>query len=761
MNGKSLYISAAILAVGGVAAFQWRDELLGRVSNVHTTGSINPGGLGNRVSFDPSPVRTDPVPSTAGTRVAQTETLRAEPPVTVPAIDGSQEPTLARMQRAAPASSQVVPPDAGQAPPVVDESALRYFATQGDTARLQAEIARLKALYPDWTPPADPLAAPELRDPQLDAMWQLYANGRYAEVRKAIADRQSTDANWQPPSNLLDMVNLAEARQRLVNSSDLKQYNAVIETASTNPGLLTCSEVDVLWRLADAFARTAKPERARDAYTYILTNCRGAGERLATVQKASTVLPIAMTDDLLSKERPGADGQLEFEPIRDDLARQLVANAGEDKNVTVPPTYLMRLERLAESNKLASDALLLGWYNLRRDKMEDAEKWFRQARAADDSAPASQGLALALIARDAPQEAEAVMYKWRALSDDSRKTYLASAANLLALDPPVALEPEVLKRIAEEAVSQKDAATAQEFGWYSRAFQQPQLALQWFSAALGWKSDDEASAYGLALTYQDLNNVAEVRRLQQQWGAQSQRIVNIGRQEPQSAERVLARQPEASAGSAQAVAVRPTDVAYTQYANTVTPRQARTAGQSQPSRKTSRCAPSFNPDSLPPQQALQEGWCLMEVNRPAEALKAFGSALKGGQESVRSDAAYGQSLAYLRMGLTDNAAISATKAGMDRTKATELQIAILTDRALAAYQNKQYEKALILLDQRARFATERSDLMVIRGYAYLNLKRYGEAIQVFEGPASTGQRDAVRGLAAARDARPSKGPSGG
>ncbi|KXG85227.1 tetratricopeptide repeat protein [Agrobacterium bohemicum] len=756
MNGKTLYISAALLVVGGVAAFQWRDELLGRVSSVHTTGSINPGALGSRVSFDQNPIRTNPVRSPAASRVTQSEAPAAEPPVTVPVVDGAQEPTLARVQRAAPVSPDTATPN----PPVVDESALRYFAAQGDTARLQAEIARLRALYPGWTPPADPLAVPELRDPQMDAMWQLYANGRYAEVRKAIADRQATDASWQPPSNLLEMVNLAEARQRLVNSSDLKQYNAVVETASNNPGLLTCGEVDVLWRLAEAFVRTDKPERARDAYTYVLSNCDGPGERLATVQKASALLPIAMMEDLLSKEKPGTDGQLEFEPIRDDLARQLVANAGEDKNAIVPTTYLLRLERLAESNKLASDALLLGWYNLRRDKMEDAEKWFRQAKTADDSAAASQGLALALIARDAPRDAEDVMYKWRASSDDSRKTYLASAANLLALDPPVALEPEVLKRIAEEAVSQKDAATAQEFGWYSRAFEQPQMALQWFSTALAWKADDEASAYGLALTYQQLNNVAEVRRLQQQWGAQSQRIANVGRSEPQAPSVATAR-PAENAPQAQAVMVRRDDVAYTQYANTVSPRQGRISSQSQPSRKTSRCVTSFDPDSLAPQQALQQGWCLMEANRPAEALKAFGSALKGSQETVRSDAAYGQSLAYLRMGLTDNAAISATKAGMDRTKATELQIAILTDRALAAYQNKQYEKALILLDQRARFATERTDLMVIRGYAYLNMKRYGEAIQVFEGPASTGQRDAVRGLSAARDARPSNGPRGG
>ncbi|MBD8687416.1 MULTISPECIES: cellulose synthase [unclassified Rhizobium] len=748
MIGKPVYIAAAVLAIGAGSAYHWRDQLMGSTATVQTTGSIGSDAFTNRQLGEKS-LLPDAI------RVAQNDT-QPSPPVTVPSPVGAAGQMLSQATR------PPAPPVASPASLVkVDESALRYFAAQGDKARLEAEIARLKVLYPDWTPPADPLAVPEQGDAQLETMWQLYANGRYAEARKAIADRQVADPAWQPPSNLTDMLKLAEARQRLVNSSDLKQYNAVVETAATNPQLLTCSEVDVLWRLAEAFVRTDKPERARDAYNYVLSNCDGAAERLATVQKASTLLPIAMMDDLLSKEKPSADGKLEFDPIKDDLARQFVANAGENKDITVPTAYLLRMERLAEGSKLPSDALLLGWYNIRRDKAADAEKWFRGARAAEDSAAASQGLALSLIARGDPLEAEDVMYEWRSSSEDARKTYLAAAANLLALDPPIALEADVLKRIAEEAVSQKDPATAQEFGWYSRAFKQPQLALQWFSTALGWKADDEASAYGLALTYQELNNAAEVRRLQSQWGAQSQRILEIGRTTPDGREVPAVVEVAGARTPASAASAQPAEVVYRTAAPTVAARQGRVVTRTQTTSKSGRCSTFVNPDGLAPQQALQQGWCLMDANRPAEALKAFGSALRGGQETVRSDAAYGQSLAYLRMGLTDNAAVSATRSGMDKTKATELQVAILTDRALAAYQGKQYEKALILLDQRARFATERSDLMVIRGYAYLNLQRYAEAIQVFEGPASTGHRDAVRGLAAARDARPSRGPSGG
>ncbi len=780
---KPLSTSALILVLVALAAFHWRDTILGRVSDVHTS-AVGDNRAVQRISPAANPAQINAfVKNREMAQVSQPVT----PPVTVPASD----PVPAQQSRGpgdepqtvqAPSTVSPPPPRASQPKsdgmPDVDLSALRYFAAKGDTQRLQAEIARLRALYPNWTPPADPLAVPENGDPKLDAMWQLYTDGRYAEVRKAIADRQQAEPDWQPPDNLMGMLSLAEARQRLVNASDLKQYATVVDTAAGNPGLLTCGEVDVLWRVAEAFANTDRMGRARDAYLYILNNCTAANDRLATVQKASALLPAEMMDELLAKEKPGADGQLEFEPVKNDLARQFVAKAGEkpkdgeEQVATVPSAYVMRLERLAETDKLSSDALLLGWYYIRQKNMTEAEKWFRKAREEEDSASASQGLALALIDRNEPREAEDVMYKWRGVSDDARATYLAATANLLALQPPVALPPDVLQRIAAETVARKDAATAQQFGWYSLAFRQTPLALQWFSTALGWKPDDEPSAYGIAVSYHDLRNLAGLRGIQQQWGGRSQRIADVG------TARMLDQtgQPVAPiTAAAQATTPVPTYAPQSETAVTYAPavtqqpepvrKQARRPAQAQ--RDTSAasrprsCTAYPDPQRLPPQQALDLGWCLMETNRPAEALKAFESAIESGHSTVKSDAAYGQSLAYLRMGLTDHAAVSATKSSLDRPRATELQVSILADRAVSAFQSKRYAETLLLLDQRARLADERTDLMVLRGYSYLAMKRYGEAAQIFESLTAIGNKDGIRGLAAVRAARPSNGPQGG
>ncbi|MGF6159816.1 Flp pilus assembly protein TadD [Ensifer sp. KUDG1] len=633
--------------------------------------------------------------------------------------------------------------------PVVDESALRYFAAKGDTARLQAEISRLRSLYPDWVPPADPLAVPRNNDVALETMWRLYSEGRYAEVRKAIAERQAKEAAWQPPSDLLERLNVAEARARLVNASELKQYETVISIAASTPSLLTCSEVDVLWHVAQAFAETKRPERARDAYLYVLKSCDDAPERLATVQKAAAVLPYATLQDLLALERTTPEGVPEFESIRDDLARRFVAEGDGDKTLAVDPKYVQRVEKLAETGGTASDALLLGWYQLRRDNMSAAEQWFRRAHDKEDSASAAQGLALTLIARKAPLEAEAVLYPWRDSSPDALATYFAATANLLAIDPPVALDAAVLARIAQETTKAREPATAQQFGWYARALNQPATAAQWFATALRWKPDDEPSAYGLALSRDQLNDKDGVVEIQRLWSGRSERIARLGEVKEKLDEVSRAPLPtaEVQQRTQQQSAARTTVV--TEVVEQPVAQRPRMGGVVQKSvRSGAGCRTTINPAGMAPQAALARGWCLMDLNRPLEAAEAFEVALQAPASQIREDAAYGQSLAYLRAGLTNKAAVSATKSTQSRGRVDELQTAILADRAIAAFNANRYREAILFLDQLGQISQRRQDLMVLRGYAYMNLKYHAEARRIFEALAATGNRDAMQGLAA-------------
>lgn len=633
----------------------------------------------------------------------------------------------------------------------VDESALRYFALKGDKQRLQAEIARLKALYPDWTPPEDPLAPVQIRDTKLEQLWKLFADGQYAELRKAIATRKIQEPEWVVPADLLAKLNLAEARQRLINASDNKQYDMVVSLAAQSPQLLTCDEVDVLWRLSEAFAKQDKADRARDGYLYVLKNCTKPEDRLVTVQKALDTLPYEQAQQVLAAQKTSADGQSEFATLSEDIARRFVAAAAQNPELKIDKNYLSSLSTIAEKDGSAADAEMLGWYYLRRNDMAAAEKWFLLAKEKDDSVTISQGLALILNSRGEFAQAENAMYPWRDQSPEASAVYFAATSNLLASDPPArmpaALSQDVMTRIANAAITAKNVSTAEQLGWYARAIGQQPTAIQWFQTALSWDNSNEPSAYGLGVSLFSIGDKTGLAQVKQAWGTHSQRIADIGTPRDKYSRTVV---PQAVAPVANTVQPATTYYEDRQSRQKPAPR-ARATQSANTSSNARTCRQTVDGPMPTGGNAVSHGWCLMEMNRPLEAVKSFESALNTGTAQERSEAAYGQSLAYLRVGLVDKAAVSAIKAPMSDARQKELRINILSDRAVAAYKAGQFRETLFILQQRSQLAPPRKDLMSLQAASYLKLRRYDDARVLYEALAATGDREGIRGMAAIRD----------
>ena len=160
------------------------------------------------------------------------------------------------------------------------------------------------------------------------------------------------------------------------------------------------------------------------------------------------------------------------------------------------------------------------------------------------------------------------------------------------------------------------------------------------------------------------------------------------------------------------------------------------------------CIGEVAADRLAGMSAVNRGWCLLDLNRPIEAVDAFDAAMRTSTGRVREDAAYGKTLANLRAGLTDAAAISASAAPQDTRRNITMQTEILTQRALAAYADGRYVETLLFLDERSRIAPEQNDLLMIRGWSYFHLHRLPEAKRIFVAVSGTGSREALRALAA-------------
>ncbi len=603
----------------------------------------------------------------------------------------------------------------------VDESALRYFAAQGDIERLNKEIARLKALYPNWEPPQDPLDYSTSSDRRIENLWKLYSEGLHEEVDSEIDRIRESDPAFLPPAELLNSLKLAKDRQELVMASEDGRFQAVIDISARATQLLTCAEVDVMWRLAEAFAETGRQQRAAEAYVYILSNCDDPAERKATPIKAGAFLDIAQMETLLKLERRSRTGQGEFDDIRDDLARSIISRAANDKSIIVPDEYLTQLKTTALRKEEPSDAMLLGWYNYERAVYTQSRIWFRNALDQVKSPEAAQGLALSELELGNFSEAEELLYEFRNVDEKTGEAYLAAVTNLLGLNPPKAIKSEVLMRMAPVVLDAGNVIAIEQFGWYAHYLGQHDTAVEWFRTALSLDPAHEPAAYGLALAFNALGNNSEVATIQARWKNLSERIATLGQDND------------------------------TQTTNPpVKPRTTKTvpaqssAGSSAPNNS---CKSTKSSNNLSPEHALTRGWCLMELGRTMEAVSAFERALDSGSDATRREAAYGQSLAYLRLEMPDKAAAAATAAPQSPERAKELQSSILADRAIGAFKIGRYHETIIALDQRARFAPERQDLMIIRGYAYQKLGRRPDAIKIFRSLVSVGNKAAMRALA--------------
>jgi tetratricopeptide (TPR) repeat protein len=666
-----------------------------------------------------------------------------------------------------PAESPTSTPPANGSQPQVDESALRYFASQGDTRRVNAEIARLRALYPNWTPPSDLSqlsgAAAAAPDPLIERLWNLYREDRIAEVRAAIAERQSSDPNWKAPEELVTALETVEARRRLTNASDTGQWRTVLQVATEAPSLLTCVNVDVLWRVAEAFARTDQPNRTRDVYTYLLQNCANPGERLATLQKALTLLPEQQVTALLQFERKTGESPDDFTPIRDELARRRVERASLDSKVTASAEDLAVVERLIQNTNEAGPVLILGWYNYHHGNPARGLELFKTALDRNGGTKAAEGYAMSLRALERLSDAEAFAYEWRERAPENMKIYLDVATALLSQDPPPRLEPSVIARIVPVVTAQRFSDAAQALGWYSYNTEQIRTARDWFRTALTWKADDEASAYGLALTTQRLTDRAGFNAVVAQWRGRSQRIADLAdganpasRRQPVVTQPVVAQAPMPEPIESAPPPVQPRQVMVERVETEQTfartednVRRRQTQARSALGRN---CAMTRNPAGLSGDSALTRGWCLMEINRPMEAVAAFDQATATGSSRAREEAAYGKSLAYLRKNLTSEAAIAAAEAPQTRERRVELGASILTQRALAAYRDGRYVETLLALSERARIVPEQNDLLLIRGWSYLKLGRYNDAEKVFRAVQQTGySEEAAAGLNAIRE----------
>lgn len=510
-----------------------------------------------------------------------------------------------------PGAAQATAP-AASAANKVDETALRYYAQNGEIGRVSAEIKRLKSLHPDWQPPEN-IYDQNRVEVNEQPLWDLFATGRTQELYAKIREYIKLYPGYEPSDELRRQIINAEARKTLIQASELGNHQEVIQTAVKNTDLLTCQEIDMIWRTAKALNETGQELKALEAYRYILTNCANEDERKATVQKAAEILPRSAVEQLVSLGRTGLDGRSEFNEIYLDLLRGEVGEGATDPTMMVEKSDLDALANSAAKLQNPNDAELLGWYYYSREEFKTATKWFQAAYKLRPTPKAIEGMVVSMKEEGDYEEAEELAYKNRRKDPLILKAYLEVVSIQLLEGYGAEMDFKRLSRFANVVQDAQSPIAAQVFGWHFFNMMELNEAEIWFSKSMEFQPN-EAAAVGLIVVAQRKKQKTRERELIAQWSNKFPAIKMLGNTQLASAPAVRNRSSGGSRSSGSSyLRSAEQEISTGDYASAL-PFLERNAMSGQESRKAK----------------LLRAWALYHTGRSKEAHKLFAEADKAG-----------------------------------------------------------------------------------------------------------------------------------
>jgi cellulose synthase operon protein C len=408
----------------------------------------------------------------------------------------------------------------------VDESALREYARQKRADRVEMETHRLERLHPDWKAPAD-LWTARPSGPDEAPLWELFESGDLVRLHKAIAARQAAEPDWQPSGDLLDKIKTSELRAAIFADAAGGRWAALGQLADDNGLGGGTSDIELLWVVAEAFARTERATEAAAPYAFVLKNRTDSSERTATIQKALALLSMADAEKLIAMGRIGPDGRSEFDVIRVDIARaRIAAFLRNDPAKSVDAADLAAVEAAARQASDAGQPRLLAWYAYRLGQFDGALDWFKLSLDRQGDAMTAHGMALTMLKLGSRREAEEVAYTWREQLANNMILFIDILETDLTKQVPPYVEPERLARYAQVTLKTQSGEGAQGLAWYAYNSCQLQTAHEWFARAVAW-FPKEATVYGYGLTLQRLGKHHELVEIANRYDGVFPRVVGL------------------------------------------------------------------------------------------------------------------------------------------------------------------------------------------------------------------------------------------
>lgn len=430
---------------------------------------------------------------------------------------------------------------------VVDDTALRYYASVRDFARVNAEIERLRQLDPSWEAPSDLFDVEGELGIDESALWRLYELGDFEAVRAEIAILQGLHHNWRPPAQLIELLDRNETRGVVDQAVTTGDWQRIIQLASVRSEIFGCSDVENAWALAQAHVELQSIARAYGVYGRLMAECEDAGLRLSTLQKALASRDEERLATLFDEEaeRPkGFEETARFEEILLDFkGRGATAYTPTAEEVLgtqlgrlvagdLLPAEISDVGRTVLELRNANGAVVLGYHHSNKDDWVTARTWFERSMAWSPTATAAEGLSYALMNTGDPAEAEELAAAWVAEAP-ALASVLGNATQRKVASLFESGDHAAVLRLLDDLAAEGQVESSLEIlrGWSLTTLKRPTEAGIVFASLLSVADAPidlrRDAAYGLALSRAARGNGVEARTLISQFDLEQEKRNNI------------------------------------------------------------------------------------------------------------------------------------------------------------------------------------------------------------------------------------------
>ena len=242
-----------------------------------------------------------------------------------------------------------IPAFAQSSPGVDDLRALRFYIEQNEQAAIQAEIRRIQAEFPGWTPPSE--LSDLLRTAPSTEIADIYARlarGDIDGARRILQQTSEAYPSWQVPSDLQNQIALAEGQAAFDSAVNARNASEAVRVAAQTPSLLRCDRINNTWNLAELQASNGNDSGALAAYRQIVNTCNTVPNIVSTIEKAEAVA----SDSQLSSLVETAKGRFLTEATTfDTLEQRLLRGRGSSAAEPAQPAQSAQTARTAQPER--------------------------------------------------------------------------------------------------------------------------------------------------------------------------------------------------------------------------------------------------------------------------------------------------------------------------------------------------------------------------------------------------------------------------